>query len=73
MQLLGKYVIFFGFLVVVIGVILYLFGNHLSWLGKLPGDIRIDRGHFKLYFPITTMILISVILTLLIHIFRKIF
>lgn len=73
MQTFGKYFILFGIILIAVGAVLYLFGNHLSWLGRLPGDIRIEKDNFKFYFPITTMILVSVILTILIHIIRKIF
>ena len=69
MQVYGKYFIIFG----VIFLILYLFGNQLNWFGKLPGDIRIEKENFRFYFPITTMILISVILTIIINLIRKFF
>ena len=42
-----------------------------SWLGKLPGDLRYEKGNFKLFFPLATMILISVIATVLIRLFGK--
>jgi len=71
MQAFGKYFILFGIIFLVIGVILYFFGNNLNWLGKLPGDIRIERENFRMYLPITTMILLSVILTVIINLIRK--
>ncbi len=73
MQLYGKYIILFGLILLILGIILYYFGNQLNWLGKLPGDIRIEKENFRFYFPITTMILISVILTILINLIRKFF
>jgi hypothetical protein len=73
MQLYGKYIILFGLILLILGIILYFFGNQLNWLGKLPGDIRIEKENFRFYFPITTMILISVILTILINLIRKFF
>ena len=66
----AKTLIFFGLLLVVIGVILSLFGR-LPWLGNLPGDITIQRGRFTFYFPITTCILISVIISLVLYFFRR--
>lgn len=69
----GKYIIGFGIVVVVVGLIVYFFHDRLHWLGRLPGDIRIERENFRFYFPITTMILISGILTLIFNLFRKIF
>lgn len=71
MQAFGKYFILFGIIFMVIGIILYFFGNNLNWLGKLPGDIRIERENFRMYLPITTMILLSIILTIIINLIRK--
>jgi len=67
----GKYLIIIGLLIVVAGVILYFFHDKLHWIGRLPGDIRIERENTRIYFPITTMILFSLILSLLIRLFRK--
>ena len=47
------------------------FGPRLSWLGRLPGDIVIERENFRFYFPLATSILISVILTLIFAMFRR--
>jgi hypothetical protein len=69
----GKWIILAGVLIVVVGIIIYFFHDKLNWLGKLPGDIRIEKENFRFYFPLTTMIIISVILTLLINIFKKLF
>jgi hypothetical protein len=67
----GKYIISFGLIALVIGLIVYFFGNKLSWIGHLPGDIRIERENFKFYFPLTTMVLASLLLTLVINIIRR--
>jgi len=67
----GKYIIAFGILIVVAGVIIYFFHDKLNWIGKLPGDIRIEKENFRFYFPLTTMIIFSVLLTLIIRIVRK--
>ena len=69
----GKYIIAFGILIVVAGVIIYFFHDKLNWIGKLPGDIRIEKENFRLYFPVTTMIIISVIITILVNLFKKFF
>ena len=50
---------------------LFSFGARLPWLGRLPGDIVIERENFRLYFPIVTSIVISIILTLLAALFRR--
>ena len=71
-QQTGKYIILFGAVVALIGVIVYFFGNKLHWIGRLPGDIRIERENFRFYFPLTTMILFSVLLTLIVNLLRKI-
>ena len=67
----GKWVIVFGVVVVVTGVIIYFFHDKLNWLGRLPGDIRIEKENVKFYFPITTMILISLLLTIVINIAKR--
>jgi len=69
----GKYVIGFGAVIVVVGLLIYFFYDKLTWIGRLPGDIRIERENFRFYLPVTTMILFSLILTLIINIIRKIF
>ena len=67
----GKYIIALGVIIVVVGVIIYFFGDKLHWLGRLPGDIRIEKENSRFYFPITTMILFSLVLTLLINLIKK--
>ncbi len=67
---LGKLLILFGVLIVVVGLLL-LVGEKIPWVGRLPGDIIIKRERFTFYFPIATSILISIILTLLFTLFRK--
>ncbi len=62
MQALGKFLIVAGILLVLLGLGLY-FGNGLSFIGRLPGDLRIERPGFKLYIPITTCILLSILLS----------
>lgn len=67
----GKYIMLIGGGIVFIGVIIYFFHDKLHWIGHLPGDIRIEKENFRFYFPITTMIVFSIILTLIISIVRK--
>jgi len=69
----GKWIIIAGILIIVIGIVIYFFHDKLNWLGKLPGDIRIEKKNFRFYFPITTMIIVSVLLTILINVFKKFF
>lgn len=70
-QVTGKYLIIIGLLVVLVGVVVYFLSDKLHWLGRLPGDIRIEKENFRFYFPITTMLLLSGVLNLLIWLFRK--
>ncbi len=66
---LGKTMIVVGVALVIAG---FLFSSgHLSWLGKLPGDISIKRDNFSFYFPVTTCILVSVFMMLLFWIFKR--
>jgi len=67
---LGKILILLGVFIVLIGVLL-LIGEKIPWVGRLPGDILVRKKNFTFYFPITTSIIISIILTLLFALFRK--
>lgn len=69
----GKYIIVVGIVIILLGVIIYFFHDKLGWIGRLPGDIRIERENFKFYFPITTMIIFSLAVTIIIQVVRRIF
>lgn len=69
-QSLGKLLIIVGFFIITIGLIFFL-GGKIPWIGRLPGDIVIERKDFSLYIPITTSIILSIILTLIFWIFSK--
>lgn len=73
MQQLGKALIFVGILITVFGVFFVAKDQlpFLRWFGKLPGDIVIQRESFKLYFPITTCLLLSVVMTMVSWAIRK--
>jgi len=68
---LGKWIMVAGAVLVVIGLLVQT--GALSWFGRLPGDIRIERPNASFYFPITSMILISVVLSLLTQLLRRFF
>jgi hypothetical protein len=70
---IGKYMIIIGLIIVLTGLVVYFSGDKFSWLGHLPGDIRIVKENTKIFIPVTTMILLSILLTLLINLLRKIF
>jgi hypothetical protein len=59
----AKILILIGVVITLAGIIFYFFGDKLNFLGKLPGDIRMEKENFNFYFPITTCILISILAT----------
>jgi len=60
---LGRVLVVFGLIIVAAGVLVMLVGR-VPWIGRLPGDIHIQRGNWTFYFPIGTSILLSLVLTL---------
>jgi H+/Cl- antiporter ClcA len=73
MQQAGKFLIAAGIILVIAGLIVYFAGNKLNWLGHLPGDIRIEKENVRFYFPITTMIILSIVLSAIVYLIRKFF
>jgi hypothetical protein len=67
---LGKILIVWGGMMLVVGVLLTLSGK-IPWLGRLPGDIIIQRDNFSFYFPLTTCLLLSVVLSLVVALLRR--
>lgn len=67
---LGRMLIVIGLVVVVVGVVLTL-APRIPWLGRLPGDIVVQRERFTFYFPIATSIVVSIVLTLLLNLFFR--
>jgi hypothetical protein len=68
---LGRWIIGIGVLLVIVGLVVWKAPGALSWFGKLPGDISIQKGNFSFYFPLVSCVLISVILSLLALLFRR--
>jgi hypothetical protein len=66
----GKILIGLGILMIIIGG-LFVIGGNIPFLGRLPGDIAIQRKNFSFYFPITTCIIISIILSFIMWLFSK--
>ncbi|MBI5408032.1 MAG: DUF2905 domain-containing protein [Nitrospirae bacterium] len=64
---IGKALIVLGVVIAVIGVLLLLFKDGIPFLGKLPGDIMIQRKNFTFYFPLATSIILSIVLSLLFY------
>jgi len=71
MEKLGKIVIAAGSMIVVAGIIIWLFGDKLRFLGRLPGDIRYESANTRVYIPVTTMILVSVLLSFILWMIQK--
>jgi hypothetical protein len=67
---IGKNLILFGVILIALGALLVVFGR-LPWIGKLPGDIVIKKGGVSFYFPLATMLILSLILTILFNVLGK--
>ncbi|HTE09346.1 MAG TPA: DUF2905 domain-containing protein [Chitinophagaceae bacterium] len=69
----GKWIILTGIIIIVLGVVIYFFHDKLHWLGRLPGDIRVEKGNTRFYFPVVTLIIISVLLTAIVNVIKRFF
>ncbi|RMG59250.1 MAG: DUF2905 domain-containing protein [Deltaproteobacteria bacterium] len=67
---LGKTLLIFGLILAACGLFL-MFLPKIPFVGKLPGDIYVRRGNFTFYFPLTTCIILSILLSLIFYLFRK--
>jgi hypothetical protein len=70
MREVGKLLAVFGSVITIVGLALWA-GFGAGWLGRLPGDIRIERGNSAFYFPVVTCLIISIVLSLLLSFFRR--
>lgn len=68
---MARWLIIIGVLLILIGALLHYFPQAFSWFGKLPGDIRIESERSSVFIPVTSMIIISVVLTLVVNLFIK--
>jgi Protein of unknown function (DUF2905) len=66
---MGKLILLLGLMLVLLGLLLIFAPGLLGWFGRLPGDIRIERENGTFLFPITSMIIVSVVLTIIINLF----
>lgn len=71
MEAIGKLIVAVGGMLVLVGLCLWLFSDQLGWVGKLPGDIRIERPGFSFYMPLATMLLLSFGLSFIIWVINK--
>jgi len=67
---MARTLIIFGIVLIVLGSVLFLFGK-VPWFGRLPGDIIIRKSDMTLYFPVASMLLLSVVLTILFNIIGR--
>ena len=70
MNAIGRALIALGLLIALAGVVLLLVGR-VPWIGRLPGDIHVQRGNFTFYFPLATSLLLSVVLTLVLYLLGR--
>ena len=67
----GKYIMILGIAILAIGLLVYFFHDKLHWIGHLPGDIRVERENLRFYFPVATMILFSVLLSIIVSVIKR--
>ena len=70
---IAKFLIIAGIILVVIGIIFWSGQKYLQWFGHLPGDIGIEKENYKVFIPITSMLLVSILLSLILWIIRRFF
>lgn len=75
---MARIFLFIGSIFIFLGLMWLMFEKYhhikwLHWIGNLPGDIKIEKENFKLYFPITTMLLISIIISIILHLIKRFF
>lgn len=67
---LGRTLIILGLVIAGLGL-LFVLGGRIPWLGRLPGDIAVQRGNWSFYFPLATTILLSIVLTIVLNLFFR--
>lgn len=67
----GKLLMFIGGILLVLGSLLWIGGKNWRWIGNLPGDIHIKKPGFTFFMPITTMIILSILLSLIVWLIKK--
>ena len=68
---MGRWIVIVGIVLVVVGTILNFVPWLINWFGRLPGDIRIETERSRVFIPLTSMLLLSLVLTVLINLFRR--
>ena len=67
MEGLGKILLIVGGIIIILGLIL-VFSNHIPFIGKLPGDIFMKKDGFSFYFPIVTLLILSILITVIVNV-----
>ncbi|MDQ3534416.1 MAG: DUF2905 domain-containing protein [Bacteroidota bacterium] len=67
---IGRLIIIAGFLLIIIGLIIY-FSDKLPFIGKMPGDILVKKKNFTFYFPIVTSIILSIVISLILYLINR--
>jgi uncharacterized membrane protein len=73
METFGKILVGLGAIAIITGLILWFFGDKLTWFGNLPGDIKIEGDNVRIYAPITSMIIISIVLSVILSVIARFF
>jgi hypothetical protein len=68
---MARWLIIIGAVLIVVGVVLQFAPWLLSWFGRLPGDIRVETGNTRVFIPVTSMIILSVLLSLLLNLLNR--
>ena len=68
---MGRWLIVVGIVLIALGSLLQFAPWALNWFGRLPGDIRIESEHGKIFIPITSMLIVSIVLSLLLSLMRR--
>ncbi|MDQ2863301.1 MAG: DUF2905 domain-containing protein [Bacteroidota bacterium] len=70
-QQTGKYIIIAGLCILIAGIVIYFFHDYFKWVGRLPGDVRIEKENYSFYFPVVSMIIISLAITVIVNIIKR--
>jgi H+/Cl- antiporter ClcA len=68
---MARWIMIAGALLIIIGAVLHFAPGLLSWFGRLPGDINIKTQNSRVFIPITSMIIISIVITILLNLLRR--
>lgn len=70
---MGRLLVAIGMAIAVVGVVLWLFPRAFAWFGNLPGDLRIERDGTRIFIPLASMLVVSLVLTLVVNLAARLF